>query len=891
VIDLARWTEIERIVAHALSLPPDKRGEYLRSSCTDAALQRDVEAVLAAAPTATEAFARDIWSSAAAATVQLAEGDQVAHFRTLRKLNQGGLGTVYLAHDDYNADRKVALKLLPIAISAITHDRLSARFTTRSIVALYESGEIPSRFTYYAMEYVDGVPITDFCERNHLALKERLALFRRLCDAVEEVHDEDVAHRDLKPGNILVTTKGEVKLLDFGSARVLSGSSLSETADHFLSLPYASPEQLSGGTATAKTDVYSLGIILCLLLSGQIPHTAENDTALIDAIRFRKPEPPSRIALREVRMPENTTDFSLPSCTPPAMKRKTLSKLLSGDLDTIVLACLQRDPTHRPSLSVLSANIDAYLARRPISLRPSTLPYKYGRLLRRRWKPITSLAAAFLFLMASVVILFIERQEAVRQRQEAVNQRQVAIHQRDLATRETKRAETITTLLVEMFQLTNPHANLRGATTAKELLDNAVEELPRRLQNEPETEVRLFNDIGEMYQNMALPEEATRTHEHALDVAKKRLARNDPLIGETLFFLALLRRGEGQFAKGEALLQEALPIFQGGLPPDDQRIGDTIHQLGIAALEQGHYEKALALMRSALDFRRRQPHPNQEAIADSLNGLGSLLTQMHRPEEAEPILRECLALRERIYGDQNPIVADAFSNLAAILQQEAKFDEAERLQRRATSLFRSVLGPDHPRVAISTHNLGLLFMLKGDLRAAESLFREAVGIAESSPGLGKEHRDTIRLKTQLAVALVASHKFGESDRLIDEAYVFAGKHLAPTDRLMGAIVRARGLSLYEQRNYMGAERHLRRARDIFEALAGKDAYITESTDAELGSALVHLGRLHEAEPLLFRYNGIAVASDRPKSLERLAELYDAWGRPDVAMKYRHQRQQ
>lgn len=862
-----RWLEVKRIFEEALEIAAGERGAFLDRACGgDADLRREVEALLDAPAVPTATLAGLLGLPDREREPDYEAGDHIDHFEVVRRVGRGGMGYVYEAHDTKNSDRRVALKVLASRAVHLSQDRRLATFQHPAIVTFHDSGTTPEGLPYFVFEFIEGEPLTTYCDRRKLAIPERLRLFERVCDAVGYAHQRGVIHCDLKPENILVTATGELKLLDFGIAREVGAGQLAPGEPLPLTLPFASPEQVGGEETTILSDVYSLGVLLAVLLTGLLPYRRAGTVAeLRDAILHEEPTLPSAA----VAAPGD--DPARLAAPPPAPDAQHLARDLRGDLDAITAKALRKQPGGRyQSAPDLATDIERHLGDLPVVARGDAPLYRFSRLLKRRRGAAVAAALLVVLALGALGLWWQQYRETVRQR--------------DQATREATRAAATTSLLIEMFQLTNPHATFRGATSAKELLDNAVEELPRRLKGEPETEVRLLNSIGEMYQNSGMFAEAARTQERALDLATQHLENDDPLLGETLDQVATLRRGQGRFAEAEAIYRRALAVFQRGLPPSDPRIGDTMQQLGMMADEQARYDEALAIERQVLALRRGAPHPNPEAIADSLTGLGSLLTKMYRPAEAEPILRECLAMRLKIYGDHNPIVGDDYSNLAAILRQTGGFAESEALQRKATALFRAALGPQHPRVAISTHNLGVLFLLRGDTKAAITALRESLAIAEA--GLGKDHRSTVKIKVQLALALVADHQFAEADRLIGEAEGYAHAKLEPTDRLVADIVRAGGLSRYEEKDYPGAAARLRQAVGLLRARTGASAYVTVATGAELGSALVKLGRFQEAEPLLLAYFERAVPADEPKATERVVQLYDAAADHEKAAKYR-----
>ncbi len=871
MINLERLAEIERIVGHARSLPPSDRLAYIVSSCSDVNLRRDVETLLAISPPATNYIESELWASVSIDDrVALAEGDFVAHFKILRLLDEGGLGTVYLAHDNAN-DRKVALKLLPPRLGAVTNDRLSARFTNRSIVALYESGQVEGRFTYFAMEYVDGIPITTYCERENLTLKDRLNLFRKLCHAIADIHDEDVAHRDLTPRNILVTTKGEVKVLDFGSARLLSSVPATlEPVDHFHTRAFASPEQLLGEPTSAKTDVYSLGVILCLLLSGRMPYLAESEEELIEAIGSRAPEPPSRVAKREVQLIENASDFSLPSCAPPPMTASKLSNRLEGDLDAIVLCCLKKSPGGRQGLSALSGDIKNYLEKWPVSVRPATLTYRSWKLLQRRWIPIGSIAIAFLFLIVSGIILFLERQEA--------------IHQRDAARIQATRAEKVSRFLIDLFMLSDPAHRPGSVVTARELLDKAAKDLPGALKNQPETVVPLLNTLGQVYNNLNLFDESARCYRSAMHIAETKLSHENPLYADCLFFMGQLESSIGHQDEATRLTKRSLDIRRRKLPPNDPNIVGSLHQLGTIAYYQGRFALAENYFREALRLLKTQAEPDLEALALVLNSLGIDLSEQQRYREAETYLRESLRASTTLYGYEHPLVATKLNNLAILLEEQGRLAESESLKRQALDIDKKTLGNEHANVAVSMSNLGFLLYRVGDLKQSLTFFDQAAQVARKV--FGPEDGSTIVIETNLAHSLRANGRIEEADALIQKVLDKARKKLGERSDAVGRALKVQGEVLCEKGDFSAAARRFEQAIDVFNEEEPRAAYGVIATRAEAGSCLVRQKRFAEAEPLLLNYLRAAKEGDKPDGTARLYILYTAWGRTDKAAAYR-----
>ncbi|MEM9597659.1 MAG: serine/threonine-protein kinase, partial [Acidobacteriota bacterium] len=503
-----RWGEVRAVLDEALDLPAHARREYVDRECGDPELHRLVVSYLVAydddatfegqgpgaAPLAD--LARQRFD--AAQGVDLPAGHGVGSYRVIRRLGQGGMGTVYLAQRGDDAySKQVAVKLLRYAwagdeqLSRFRRERqILADLEHPSIAQLLDGGSTPEGQPYLVMEYVDGRPIDEHCRREELGLDARLALFQKVCDAVQFAHQNLVVHRDLKPSNILVTPAGEPKLLDFGIAKILGPERFAETV-----LPtrtgltpmtpaYASPEQVRGQAITTASDVYSLGVLLYQLLTGDLPYRFEGGDldAMVEAICHHEVRTPSS---RVVRVPE-------PKDIPA--EAGTLRRRLRGDLDAIVLKALAKETEHRyATAEQLADDIRRVFARQPVRARRGTLVYRSAKFLRRHRLGLAATAAVFGVLVISILVL--------------LDQRRAVMDERNRAVRERNRSETVTHWMVELFELPDPGRSLGRRVTALELLDKSSLSIREDLAAEPGLLAELLGTLGETYANLGqLPE-------------------------------------------------------------------------------------------------------------------------------------------------------------------------------------------------------------------------------------------------------------------------------------------------------------------------------------------------------------------------------------------------
>jgi serine/threonine protein kinase len=501
------WLRADRLFDEALDLPPSQRASFLDRACGgDTQLRGLVERLLNASEIEDPGFKSggalkgsfgDRFRTELARSEELPAGTLVDRYRIVREIGRGGMSIVYLAERaDGQFRQEVALKLLS---SGIATSHIARRFDReRQILAqarhpgvarLLDGGTGPGGRPYLVMEYVEGRPIDRYCDDERLTVPARLRLFLQVVRAVEDAHRNLVVHRDLKPSNILVTAHGYAKLLDFGIAKLLDpaatsagGEALTGSAIRLMTPAYASPEQVRGNTVTTASDIYQLGLLLYLLLSGRFPYeVGEGDPAVrMRAIAQQEPVPPSTaLAPAPSQEPKSTEEIAQARGATPGHLRR----LLRGDLDAIILTALNKEPEKRyGSAAQIIDDIERYLAGRTVSARSDTWTYRTGKLIRRHAAAFTAaVAAAAVGLSLGLVYT------------------KGLVEERDRARREAE-------FLRELFEVPSQSQPL----TARQLLDRGVARVELALAGEPELQADLFEDLAQMYGDLGLGEEAQR---------------------------------------------------------------------------------------------------------------------------------------------------------------------------------------------------------------------------------------------------------------------------------------------------------------------------------------------------------------------------------------------
>jgi tetratricopeptide (TPR) repeat protein len=598
-----------------------------------------------------------------------------------------------------------------------------------------------------------------------------------------------VVHRDLKPGNILVTAEGTPKLLDFGIATVLDATGARQATspvERRLTPEYASPEQLAGASVTTASDVYSLGVVLCQLLTGRGPYRFATGT-VPDAERAvaAGPVEPSELARHGAPRAELVESARARRYTP-----EHLARALRGDLDTIVLAALRREPERRtPSVERLAADVRAHLDHQPVSARRDGFAYRASKFVRRH-ALATSLASLSLALLVAGGAAF-------------AWQARVAGLQRDEALQARARWESITGFLEHMLESPDP-ASAGPNVTVRQVLEDAARRLDGELEDQPLVQASLRGTIGRTYLALGLFPEAEAQLRTAFRRKSELLGTDHRETALGRIDLASALYALEAYEESAELLKGAADAFRatGGASAD---LALALGSLGAVRRAQGRIVEAERLQREALGLRTRISGADSLEAAESFNNLAGVLAQRDLLDEARALFEQALAIRRVRLGARHPLVAQSMDNLAQLLQRLGALDEAEMLHREALELELEVLGPDHPDVAVTRRSLAHLMISLGQPEEAEVLLRLCLAAREKSLAA----TSVPRVATQLDLALLLLRQGrGEEAELLVEVVLDATGALAP-----GAAARTLALTqaaaFFQQRGQPERARELR----------------------------------------------------------------------------------
>ena len=870
------WQRLEELFEAALELPAEDRAAFLAEQCgPDRSLRTEIEEML-------EAHEGDGGLAIESRLLEApAEGRTVGQYRLLEPIGRGGMGEVFRAERaDDHYQQQVAVKLLRPGIygaemiTRFARERqILARLQHPDIATLLDGGVADDGRPYLVMQYVKGEPITAYCDRRRLRIEERLELFARVCRAVQFSHANLVVHRDLKPSNILVTEAGELKLLDFGIAKLLDADAASDATRAELRImtpERAAPEQLLGEPVTAAVDVWGLGVLLCELLSGRVPYRfASRDAGMIvREIESRAPASPGALLKpgtdRQRSPDEPTTQIlsELRGCRPERLRR-----LLAGDLDRIVLMALRREPERRyASAAQLGEDVERYLAGEPVLAHGASRWYRARKFLERHRLGVAAAALFTLLVLGFGVVT-------------ALQSRRVA-EQRDRANAERDRAEAVVKMLTGLFETADPVKDPgRDQISVTELLERGEQRL-EDLAEQPATRASMLLVLGEINAQRTRYARARELLERARDAYQQTAATPDPTSLAIDYQLALTIQAQGHFqeARGlladsleahrryygsqhdetadvmttlavssplderRALLEEALAVRRALLDPLDPMIASTLNGLGHYYRVTGEWVSARRVFREALDIMMEvegEKHPHTLAV---LSNLGSVLDD---PEEHLAIMRRVLELRQEIQPDSAE-TATAWNNLGVASMYAGRRDDAMRELSVARELLAEHYGDEDWRVGNTLYNIARIHELEGRYPSALDFFDGA--IRRVGGARGADHIQTGVLIGHQAQILARLDRLAEATEaaaraveIVRRAAPEPGQRLAQTLLRQGRVLLAAGSA-------SAAEAVFREALQL--PFKDPEDPFRSALSAGLGLALVAQGRRAEARPLL-----------------------------------------
>jgi serine/threonine-protein kinase len=866
-MDAARWNRIQDLFREAATLPAAEQAGYLRTACKgDEALIGEVLAMLAAdaGPSVLDGDLAQVAHAVLDGAPASFSSKEFGPYRIGRVLGEGGMGVVYLA-ERADIGSVVAIKILRDAfLSPARRDRFAleqktlAQLEHPGIAPIMDAGALADGTPWFVMPYVEGAPLTAYCRTHDCSINERLRLVRSVCEAVQYAHSRTIVHRDLKPSNILVKADGTVKLLDFGIAKQLHDPDQpieqTRTVLRLMTLPYASPEQIRGEPLGTQTDVYSLGVILYELLTGQLPldFSNPNPVEAEKAILERPQEPPSAIAGRSAR-------------------KSGAPKAAWAELDVLCLTAMHRDLHRRyQSAEALIRDIDHYLNGEPLEARPDSLSYRAGKFARRNWRAL-SLTAAAVVVFAGLVIFFVVRLTIAR----------------NAALAEATRTQRIERFMLNLFDGGDTAAGPSRGLLAVTLLDRGVK-TARTLNAEPAVQAELDQTLGLIYQKLGKTDQADPLLLSSLERRKSIAGSDSHEVADTLVSLGLLRLDQGRVADAERLIRDGLAMDRRRLPPNDPAIGKDEAALGRVLEERGAYAEALKTLDDAVLIQSAR-HEVTTELSDSTNELGTAHYYLHHLALADSLYKQGPAMDRQLYGNAHSRLGDDFYSLGLVQHDMRNDREAEKYFRQALAIKQSWYGTEHPDTALIMAAVGESLVFQGRLDEAAALLRQALAIQERL--FGKVHPQVAQALDALGTMELRRGHLDDAEK--DFTRMAEINRMVYDDRhwLVGVALLNLGEVYVSRNNYARAERFYREALARFIEKLPPGHTDTGITEIRLGHVLLLERRYQEAEHHLLAGYDVLKKDPGPQAVRLqnsrrdLVAVYQALNQPDQAAKY------
>ncbi len=834
------YKKLYTLYTELLNLPSDKQKAFIEENADSAELKEKLLEFLDTQEQA-DSFFDELFTETVQTSKQEEDvPDKIGPYEIVAPAGRGGMSTVYKArHELHNGDKYVALKVLrkgldteDIIIRFHQERKLLSGLNHPNIAGFLDAGSTDKGRPWIAMDYIDGLPITEYCKKYKLGFNARLKLFRKVCEVVQYAHQQLVIHRDLKPDNIMVTDDGNIILLDFGIAKIFEPDNPEYTTPGFKGMTpeYASPEQKRGLSLSTSSDQYSLGVILYKLLTGIRAEDALGDTETYNDLSAAPlPKPPSAICSSE----DFNDSFSYEELglTPAALQKE-----LSGDIDTIILKCLQPDPNQRySSLDGLIKDIDNYFVGNPISARTPSIGYQARKFIKRN-KIEVSVAVGFIltvcFLAGFAFYYAIER-DRFAQELEA----------------ERDHAEAVSGFMTTVFQYADPIDGDEIVADAEAMIDYSETEV---LQNKNNRSPRLTTTFLETLTTIRMN---IGQYEEAAEIANKNLnyirdLTNDELNDELIYQVKLTSikalGHNNEFETTREVLNTLESEYAHVAEEDNEMKAYLYHHKSWIYFRKDYdFDNALTSQRKAVELAEKADI--QVGKANFYQNKSSILRAADREDEAIEPMEKAVALAQKEYGESHPYTASILQTYATMLRSIDNYEQAAHYSRKALEIREDQLGKEHPGVASSYFNLGRIYRVKGQYEKAKDAYETSLHIRKELYG-----ENNYRIGSAKNSLGVLYRRLGEYEKAIDSynrALEIYETNYGEDHPQLAVTLNNLGFLHQNLENYDESIRFFRRALAIRRETYGDEHTQTTSVYNNLARSLYEKRNIEEAAEL------------------------------------------
>ena len=719
-----RWSRVKKLFQESQQQPDSDREHWLKNECSgDDALLREVRALLDA-----QRAAPGILADGAAAVLSKLRtdeppadhlGQRVGAYRILRLLGEGGMGRVYLAErEEGDFIQRVALKLIradfmsdAARVRFLRERKILAGFIHPHIAQLHDGGVASDGAPYFTLEYVEGKKITEYCDANSLTIRQRVEMILQVCSAVTYAHRNLIVHRDLKPSNILVTADGDVKLLDFGIAKLVGadvGEGGTATDARMMTPEYAAPEQVLGDKITTATDIYAIGVLLYELLCGRLPY-ARADAGSISWAKAVVEEAPENFgqalspAAGATKRPTGDAAAVTRGTTLPVLRRT-----LRGDLDHIVQRALAKEPEDRyASVTALADDLSAYVDGRAIS--GGNRRYRLRVFVRRHWIPLSAAAMFLALLIAGAIAIVWQSQQTAR---------------------EASKTTAVKDFLLELFRNANPNVAQGKPVSVRELVDRGAQRIDLIPAEHADLKAELQNALGTVYYQLGFYSEAKQLHEKAFAAVKDR-SDQAVLAADAERDAATDTAALGDNASAQTLADNAVVRLRALRNAPNRDVARALSTAGWLAKKRGDVSRVKELSEQAFALATLTPS-DDEIMYLALRQKGELGRLTNDENSAVENYRQAYEIAKRLFGpdDQETVVIERL--VGTSYNYLSQFDQAQRYLQPAFDTSRRIFGESSGRALRDGEMLAVNEVDWGHFDEAGPLFDALLSRAEAA---------------------------------------------------------------------------------------------------------------------------------------------------------------